>query len=214
MKDRLNAYIQGLFAEAERRSPSNERLTELKEELILNTCEKYDDLLAKDKTPEEAYRAAVDGIGDITELLDAIVGGAAGAKGVSAASTEPSRKEVPGSMGDACGGGGGDHGDRGDRGNCDDRGDRDDRGDGDDRGDRGDGECGDNAAGADHGDGSAERPGRSRWYALVSGIIWTLTLCIYLSVSFATHAWNVTWLLFLMGIAADNVAKCIFDLRR
>ena len=63
-------------------------------------------------------------------------------------------------------------------------------------------------------EGKETRPPRSRWYALVSGIIWTVTLGSYFALSFTTHAWSVTWLLFIMGIAADNVAEGIFDLRR
>ena len=41
-----------------------------------------------------------------------------------------------------------------------------------------------------------------------------MTLGAYFALSFVTHAWQTTWLLFIMGIAADNVAEGIFDLRR
>lgn len=182
MKDRLNAYIQGLFADAERRSPANGRLAELKEELLLNTEEKYDHLVSTGKTPEVAYRMAVDGIGDISELLDDVIGKDA----VKEASTSPTVEEPKGGEADR---------DKDDE-NEDDDEDDDDDDDGDDD------------------DEKSARPPRSRWYALVSGIIWTVVLVAYFAVSFSTHAWNVTWLLFIMGIAADNVAKCIFDLRR
>lgn len=173
MKDRLNAYIQGLFADAERRSPANGRLDELKEELLLNTEEKYDDLIAMGKSPEAAYRAAVDGIGDISELLNAVIGGALAPAEKAGLAESPSAE-----------------------GESDAETGKDDNDDDDDE------------------DRDSDRPPHSHWYALVSGIIWTVVLCAYFLVSFTTHAWNVTWLLFIMGIAADNVAKCIFDLRR
>lgn len=179
MKDQLNAYIQGLFTEAEGRSPGNRRLAELKEELLLNTQEKYDDLIAMGKSPEAAYRTVVDGIGDITELINDVIG-------TGSAPVEP--LAVVQKTADTA------------REEADEDRDEDEEEDCDEDEDEDDGEEG--------------RPPRSRWYALVSGIIWTVVFCAYFSLSFATHAWNVTWLLFIMGIAADNVAKGIFDLRR
>lgn len=169
MKDRLTAYIDGLFADAEKRSPANGRLRELKEELLQNTVEKYHDLIAQGRTPEAAYRAAVDGVGDISELLSDVIGESGEVK-------TPTVTEIPEASAE----------------NPRRKKDDDD----------------------DDEDGKDDRPPRSRWYSLVSGIIWTVVLCAYFAVSFATHAWNVTWLLFIMGIAADNVAKGIFDLRR
>ena len=192
MKDRLNGYIQGLFAEADRRSPANLRLAELKEELILNTCEKYDDLIAAGRSPEAAYRLAVEGIGDISELLKDIVGAAAWESAPSAEEGGTAPAPIP-----AVG--------------ADDRSEGDDDDDGDDEDDDDEEEDDDDSRDDRDDEG---RPPRSGWYALVSGIIWTLTLLAYFGLSFLTHAWSVTWLLFLMGIAADNVTKCIFDLRR
>lgn len=213
MKDRLDAYIQGLFAEAERRSPANRRLAELKEELLLNTREKYDDLVAMGKSPEAAYRVAVDGIGDISELLKAVAGGAVAdeaavdtpavdttADGEDADTARPPMAQEPevSANGANRGGRDGENDDEDDEKNEDE----------DDENDEGE----DNEN--DDEEARSGRPPRSRWYALVSGIIWTVILCAYFFVSFETHAWGVTWILFIMGIAADNVAKCIFDLRR
>ena len=201
MKDRLNGYIQGLFADAERRAPDNLRLSELKEELLQNTYEKYDDLLSSGKTTEAAYKAAIHGIGDISELLEAMIREgrtydppALAAEGVSlssetgerARSAETERIVEP---------------DKTEKENDDD--DEYDNDD-DDRFDR------DEADGEDT-DG---RPPRSGWFGLVNGIIWTVTILAYVGLSISTHAWSVTWVLFLMGIAAENVAKCVFDLRR
>lgn len=198
MKDRLNGYIQGLFADAERRAPDNLRLSELKEELLQNTYEKYDDLLSSGKTPEAAYKAAVHGIGDISELLEAMIRegrtydppalaaervSLPSETGESARSAETERIVEP---------------DKTEKENDDDDDDDND----DDNRDEADGEDTDG------------RPPRSGWFGLVNGIIWTVTILAYVGLSISTHAWSVTWVLFLMGIAAENVAKCVFDLRR
>ena len=171
MKERLKEHIQVLFADAERRSPANQRLAELKEELLQNIMEKYEHLLAMGKSPEAAYVSAIDGIGDISALLDDVAGvKAASEPGTTAAVT-------PASDGDTSD------------------------------------ENGDEAEEEDENEDDS-RPPRSPWYKLVSGIVWTVVLCAYFAISFMTHAWGVTWLLFIMGIAADNVAEGIFDLRR
>ncbi|MBQ9150981.1 MAG: hypothetical protein IJX72_01930, partial [Clostridia bacterium] len=58
------------------------------------------------------------------------------------------------------------------------------------------------------------RPRRSPVYGAISGALWMLTVCAYLLVSFATGAWSITWLMFLITTAVDNIIKAIFDLRR
>lgn len=186
MKEKLKEHIQILFADAERRSPDNRQLAELKEELLQNTLEKYDHMIETGRTPETAYALAISGIGDMEELLNHVIGedpigrATRGAKTTDAPAAPALR-------------------DRGPEGNPGSDGtDENADGDEDDEEEKGNG----------------KRPPRSRWYALVSGIIWTVTLGSYFALSFTTHAWGTTWLLFIMGIAADNVAEGIFDLRR
>jgi Flp pilus assembly protein TadB len=58
------------------------------------------------------------------------------------------------------------------------------------------------------------RPARSPAYKAISGVLWMLTVCVYFLVSFASGAWHITWLIFLIATALDNVIKAIFDLRR
>ncbi len=62
MKDKLAAYIDLLFAGAQDAS-------DIKQEILQNTLDRYDDLIAQGKTPEAAYRLAISGIGDINEIL-------------------------------------------------------------------------------------------------------------------------------------------------
>ncbi len=76
MKHKLKEYIEAVFADAQARSPQNKRLAELKEEMLCNLEEKYDDLIAAGRTPAAAYNIAVAGVGDISDLLDSVAGAA------------------------------------------------------------------------------------------------------------------------------------------
>lgn len=68
MEARLRDYIENLFAYA----PATKQASELKEEIIKNTIERYHDLLNEGKNETEAYNLAIAGIGDINELLEAL----------------------------------------------------------------------------------------------------------------------------------------------
>ena len=68
MKEKLRSYLEGLFADA----PKTRKAEELKEELLSNLYEKYDDLIASGLSEEAAYKAAVAGIGDVEELIAAL----------------------------------------------------------------------------------------------------------------------------------------------
>jgi hypothetical protein len=65
MEPNIRAYVDDLFAGT---APSRKSV-ELKEEMIQNLTEKYNDLIAEGKTPEAAYNIAIAGIGDISDLL-------------------------------------------------------------------------------------------------------------------------------------------------
>ncbi len=62
MRDQLIHYIDLLFAGAPDAS-------DIKQEILQNTLDRYDDLIAQGKSPEAAYRLAISGIGDIGEIL-------------------------------------------------------------------------------------------------------------------------------------------------
>lgn len=62
MRERLIQYVELLFAAA----PDAE---EIKQEILQNTLDRYDDLIDQGKSPEAAYRLAISGIGDINEIL-------------------------------------------------------------------------------------------------------------------------------------------------
>ncbi len=47
----------------------------------------------------------------------------------------------------------------------------------------------------------------------VSSIIWTAALLIYFAVSFATFAWHITWIVFLAAACVQAIADLIFRLK-
>lgn len=48
----------------------------------------------------------------------------------------------------------------------------------------------------------------------ISTIIWTVTLILYFLISFSTYAWNITWVLFLMGGCAEAIAVLAINMKR
>ena len=64
MRQQLIQYVELLFAGAK-------DCEEIKQEILQNTLDRYDDLIAEGKVPEAAYRLAITGIGDINEILGA-----------------------------------------------------------------------------------------------------------------------------------------------
>jgi len=65
MEDKIRKHVDDLFYET---APSKKSV-ELKEEMIQNLSEKYRDLTAEGKTAEAAYNITIAGIGDISALL-------------------------------------------------------------------------------------------------------------------------------------------------
>ena len=64
MREQLIQYVNLLFAGAQ-------DADEIRAEILQNTLDRYDDLIALGKAPEAAYRLAISGIGDISEILSA-----------------------------------------------------------------------------------------------------------------------------------------------
>lgn len=63
MREQLIQYVNLLFAG----SPDTH---EIRQEILQNTLDRYDDLISQGKSPEAAYRLAISGIGDINEILN------------------------------------------------------------------------------------------------------------------------------------------------
>ena len=62
MREQLIQYVNLLFA-------GSQDQDEMKQEILQNTLDRYDDLVAQGKAEEAAYRLAISGIGDISEFL-------------------------------------------------------------------------------------------------------------------------------------------------
>lgn len=65
MEPKIRRYVESLFEET---TPTRKAI-ELKEEMIQNLEDKYQDLIQEGKTPEAAFNIAIAGIGDVTMLL-------------------------------------------------------------------------------------------------------------------------------------------------
>lgn len=63
MRDQLIRYVDLLFAGAP-------HADDIKQEILQNTLDRFDDLVTQGKTPEAAYSLAISGIGDISEILE------------------------------------------------------------------------------------------------------------------------------------------------
>ncbi len=62
MREQLIQYVNLLFA-------GTDNCEDIKQEILQNTLDRYDDLIAEGRVPEAAYRLAISGIGDINEIL-------------------------------------------------------------------------------------------------------------------------------------------------
>lgn len=66
MKQNIRAHVQSLF----RGAALTMQNAELKEEILQNTLEHYEDLLAEGKSEQEACELAIAGIGDVSQLIE------------------------------------------------------------------------------------------------------------------------------------------------
>ena len=63
MREQLISYVDLLFA-------ATDDAEEIKQEILQNTLDRYDDLIAQGKSDQAAYTLAISGIGDISEILE------------------------------------------------------------------------------------------------------------------------------------------------
>ena len=65
MREKLKQYVDRLFVQRRQ----TQQTQELHDEILQNSFDRYDDAVARGLSPEEAYRTAVDGIGDLEPIL-------------------------------------------------------------------------------------------------------------------------------------------------
>ena len=201
MKDQLIQYVQLLFAGAK-------DCEDTRQEILQNTLDRYDDLIAAGKTPEAAYRLAIMGIGDINEILgrtpDAPVPVPAGKSEKADTSTKKILRAIGVGLYILCpiplfsdGGTAG--------------------------------LCGTLifvaiatalmvlGAKKETPESTAGTAGNARpeteMQKSVNGLIWAIGLAVYFVLSFSTGAWYITWVIFPILAAVQGLAKAIMDLK-
>ncbi len=220
MNEKLRAYVEKLFKDA----PKTIQIVELKEEILQNTLDRYNDLLAEGKSEEAAYNISVAGIGDVSSLIDSLTAPVASSGYTREEIAANGKKRslllsaavalyilcvVPPVIFDEI-----------------------------------DGlePLGivlmfvmaaaatsiviyregiklryNKSAGTvveDFKEWNRDTKERKSVLSAVNGAVWALTLIIYLTVSFLSGAWFITWLIFFIGGAVTNIIKAIFDLTR
>ncbi|MEA4854750.1 MAG: permease prefix domain 1-containing protein [Christensenella sp.] len=65
MEEKLRRFVENLFADA----PKTRRMIELRQEILMNLTDKYNDLLRSGATEEEAYEVVKKSVGDVDELI-------------------------------------------------------------------------------------------------------------------------------------------------
>lgn len=221
MEDKLRAHMDHLFRDV----PPTKKSVELKEEILQNLVDKYHDLISEGKSEEAAYNIAVASIGDISELLESLKESSTsqGDMMMDAEYRQWKKRSailiptavmlyiccvIPPIIVDAIG--------------CDDA-------------------IGASAMFIIIGIATAiiifnnmSKPAVTKidgtimeefkeWKASqedqkkvrksISSAMWTLILVLYFLISFSTGAWYITWVIFLMGAAAESIIKAIFDLK-
>lgn len=65
MNEKIRKHVNSLFEGA----PNTKRVYDLKDEIISNATDKYEDLIKEGKTEEESFEKAIREIGDVNELI-------------------------------------------------------------------------------------------------------------------------------------------------
>ena len=65
MKEKIRQHFNEIFEEA----PKTRKALDLKQEMIQNAMDKYDDMVADGYSEEDAYRNVIESIGDVNELF-------------------------------------------------------------------------------------------------------------------------------------------------
>lgn len=69
MNDKIRKYVNELFENA----PNTKRANDLKDEIISNANDKYNDLVSEGKSVEEAYNQVIQEIGNVDELINELI---------------------------------------------------------------------------------------------------------------------------------------------
>lgn len=56
-------------------------------------------------------------------------------------------------------------------------------------------------------------PSQAGKYKSIKGVLWSVTVLIYLIVSFLTFAWYITWIIFIIAVAVEQIIKLIMTIK-
>lgn len=216
MDKRVNEYVDFLFREA----PNTKKTKEFKEEILTNLNDKYEDMLAEGTEPQKAYEMVIGNVGDVEELILQLRMSDA----VSYENREKERKKSAllvsiavglyiisvtwviifeeiahmGSVGVilmflTCAVATGllvyNTMSRPKYTRADD------------------------TLVEEFKEWSDEKQGNGRIYKMISSSLWSITVAIYIAVSFYTGAWHYTWIIFLVSAAIDKIIKLCVELK-
>lgn len=215
MNEKIVNYINSIFEGA----PPTKKVYELKEEILQNTNDKYNDLIAQGKGEDAAYNIAIAGIGDISELLSSMEEKNMGTFSYTRAEIEKDQKRsailtaiavmlyitsvIP---------------------------------------------CilyglngpvlmfimvalatgiiiynaktrikykkADDTVVEEFKEWQDVNNDKKQLFKAISSAMWTIILIIYFVVSFTTMAWHITWIIFVIGSAVEKIIKACFELRK
>ena len=218
MNGKLRDHIDALFSEA----PNNYKTVEIKEEILQNLCARYNDLISQGKSEEAAYNITIAGIGDISSLVKDLKEKADKRAGDADKQSWDSYRQrnalfsaiaimmfiiaplpmflfgaealpgivllfvlVAGASGLLV------------YNNLSKPGRRES----------------DETMVEDFQKWRETSSKKGNVMRAVSSVIWSITVPLYLLISFLTGAWYITWIIFLIAAAVNNVVKAIFDLK-
>lgn len=220
MNEKLREHIEELFKNA----PQTRQAVEIKEEILQNTIDRYNDLKAEGKSDDAAYNIAVAGIGDVSHLIDSMIAPVAS----SGYTREEIRKNqnkrsvllsvaialyilcvVPVII-------------------CEETGVNEVYGIVSmfvaaaiataliiyRSGMKLEYTPADDTVVEDFKQWNREKNENKSLMSAVNGAVWALTLTLYFVISFLTGAWYISWLIFIIGGAVSNIIKAVFDLKK
>lgn len=185
MEEQIRAYIERLFA-----GVTDPASLDLKNEITQNTLDKYHDLLLGGKSMQEAYKQAISGVGDVSGLIGQAGGAekAAGYQTTGAAGSSFSQfagNGQPGNWNTAA--------------------------------NAGSTPGGNPQQGANNNPFQVQQSQDARPDILAKTAkkcLWIAVVIIYFVISFMTGAWAITWLVFLIGAALDQVISGVQQLAK
>ena len=219
MNEKLRNYIEFLFEDA----PKTKEVIELKEEMLQNLIDKYNDLVSEGKSNEAAYNIATASIGDVNELIEQLKNRPTYQQGFEKEMLASKKRSalltaiavmlyimsvIPVLL----------------------------------LGEVGTGIIGvvimfvmiaiatgliiynsmskpkylkkDQTVVEEFKAWKANSIEKNALYKSICGVLWSIIVVIYFIISFITMAWHITWIIFLIGSAIQGIIHAIFELRK